>query len=87
MEGLLTPTLALKVIEFGKEGGLALALLLTLLGYFLEVRRNAAKDKVIEAKDKINYDLQEKMLQLYGETKVAVSNCNLLLEMLTRGRR
>lgn len=87
MDGILTPAVVLKIIEYGKEGGLALALLIVLIGYVLEVRRNAAKDKVIEGKDKINHDLQQKMLESIGETKVAISNCNLLLEMLTRGRR
>ena len=87
MDGLLTPAVILKIVEYGKEGGLALAVIILLIVYVLEVRRNAAKDVLIASKDKINHDLQQKMLELYGETKVAVSNCNLLLEMLTRGRR
>lgn len=87
MDGVLTPALVLKVMEYAKDGGLALALLLTILGYVIEVKRNTAKDKVIADKDKTINDQSLKMMDLISETKVAVSNSNLLLEMLTRGRR
>lgn len=87
MDGILTPAVILKIVEYGKDGGLALALIICMIWLAIEIRRHTAKDKIIAEKDKINLELQQKMLELYGETKIAVSNGNLLLEMLTRGRR
>lgn len=83
----LTPKMVEILLNAAREGGLALTLILVLIGYVFELRRSAAKDKIIAEERKLNNDLQTKTLTLMGEMKTAVSNGNLLLEMLTRGRR
>lgn len=83
----LTPKMVETLLGAAREGGLALTLILVLIGYVLENRRCAAKDKIIAKERELNNDLQTKTLTLMGEMKTAVSNGNLLLEMLTRGRK
>lgn len=87
MESLLTPKNIELLMAFAEKGGLALALVIILFWLSIEIRRNSAKDKLIAEKDKENALFQTKMLEVIGEVKTAVSNGNLLLEMLTRGRK
>lgn len=87
MNEILTPAVILKLVDLAKDGGLILTLIIVLIVYFLEVRRNNQKDKIIAAKDEQNADMQLKMLEALGEVKTAVSNSLLLLEMITRGRK
>lgn len=63
-----------------KEGGLVVALLIAIVGYVWEVRRGIVRDRANEA-------YRTKMIDAISEMKTAVSNGNLLLEMLTRGRK
>lgn len=83
----LTPKLVESIYEVAEKGGLALTLTLVLIGYVFEVRRSIAKDKIIAAQDKASREFQEKILTAIGEMKTSVSNGNLLLDMLTRGRK
>lgn len=83
----LTPKLVETLMGAAHEGGLALTLVLVIIAYIFEVRRGMYKDKIIAAKEVANIEFQHKMLELVGEMKTAISNGNLLLEMLTRGRK
>ena len=83
----LTPKLLEMLLGAAREGGLAFTLVLVIIAYILEVRRGVYKDKIIAAKEKANTEFQLKMLELVGEMKTVISNGNLLLEMLTRGRK
>jgi hypothetical protein len=83
----LTPKMVEVLMGAAREGGLAFTLLLVIIAYILEVRRGMYKDKIIAAKEKANTEFQVKMLELVGEMKTVISNGNLLLEMLTRGRK
>ena len=83
----LTPKLVDAFMGVAREGGLALTLLLVILAYIHSERKSAAKDKIIAAKDQENSEFQQKMLETIGEMKTVVSNGNLLLDLLTRGRK
>jgi len=83
----ITPKLVEVVAGLIREGGLALTLTLVLIAYVFEIRRGMHKDKIIADKEKANTEFQMKMLEVVGEMKTTVSNGNLLLEMLTRGRK
>lgn len=83
----ITPKVVELVLTFAEKGGLAFGLLILLIWLVVELRRGKDKDKIIAAKDRENAVFQAKMLELIGEMKTAASNANLLLEMLTRGRR
>lgn len=76
----ITPAILTTIFGYVKEGGLAFALCLITTLYVYELKRSAAKDKQ-------NAELQGKIFDALTEMKVAVSNGNLLIEMLTRGRR
>lgn len=83
----LTPKLVDTFISVAREGGLAFTLFLVITAYIFEIRRGMYKDKIIAEKEKANTEFQIKMLEIVGEMKVVISNGNLLLEMLTRGRK
>jgi hypothetical protein len=84
---LLNPKLLEFMMGFAEKGGLLFvcAVLLVFLG--IEMKRSAAKDKIIAAKDKQNLEFQANMLVIVGELKTTMSNNVLLLELLTRGRK
>ncbi len=75
------------LMTFAEKGGLlfVIAVLLVFLG--IEMKRSAAKDKIIADKEKHNLEFQGQMLTMMGEVKTSLSNNLLLLELLTRGRK
>lgn len=82
-----TPKLAEWFLEHAKDWGLALPLLIMITVYVWEVRRGIAKDKAIAKKESENRAIQMKMLEAIGTVNTAVSNGNLLLDLLVRGRK
>lgn len=83
----LTPKIAEWFLANAKDWGLALPLLLMIAVYVWEVRRGIAKDKAIAKKETENRALQVKMLEAIGQVNTTVSNGNLLLDLLVRGRK
>lgn len=83
----LTPKLLEMFVGYAREGGLAFTLFIVLCFLGIEIKRSRDKDKIIAEERKVNREFQEKMQEITGEMKTAVSNGNLLLEMLVRGRQ
>jgi hypothetical protein len=84
---LLNPKLLEFMMGFAEKGGLLFVCAVLLVFLSIEMKRSAAKDKIIAAKDKQNLEFQANMLVIVGELKTTMSNNVLLLELLTRGRK